>query len=1100
MPIARRLAVAGAVLAAFGLDSAPSWAQFASAIEGTVTDPSEAVVPGASVTIVNEATGVSQAGKTTSAGYYRFPALPGGMYTVKVSVQGFKDWTREHIRVESTQTRAVNVALEVGSAGSEEVTVTAEAPLVETSQGRVSGLIEEDEVKDLPLIGRNFFNLVVLTPGVTGRATGGGQSYAQANADIYNNEFGVNMNANGGRTESNNFMVDSATVSSSQRNGVVNVNPNAESVEEVRVLVNNFSAEYGRNGSVLVNVITKSGANDLHGSFGAYYTNDSMQAKNYFQKQQAGFAHPEFGRKEFSWGLGGPVRRDRTFFFVSGDVLRSTVAVSGPRTVLTPQFIQFMQQARPNNISTRIARDFPASFTPDRNFRTAGQILGVSCAGATPISSPIGAIPCNFPVTGEGTWNETSPRNGLQWTARLDHHFNGGRDRLYASFNRTTTDKVGFGTPEVYPRFTEKSPTNSLQLNTNYTKVVSSNLVNELQFSWVRPYGVLENANADIPGISVTGLTQPIQVGWGPNIFVQNSFNFSDVVTWTRGAHSMKFGVGYTREHADNDSARAVTRPTFSFDSVFDFAADQPASQGQIAIDPRTGQPPDSIKRFHRTQSVSAFVHDEWKVRPNFTLSAGLRFETYMNITDASDDLVTNIEFPQQSGNLQGDLRTARMVQRQYYLDGGAWGPQQTIAPRLSFAWDPTNDGVMSIRGGVGRFYERMSNQIWDSEHQNLPGYGSTSVTIFQPVKPRFALGASPTLPYGFPYPIGLTAGVNQHGGLLNGTASVVSADSDMPTMYLDNWFVGVQRGLGRHMVVEANYIGSRGRNMYYRWDINRFNGDLLDGRLDRILPGFAAINYAQAVDESHYNGLALGVRVSRSDLNLGVAYTLGKAIDRSSSATVGPATQRPDAYGPADQDEGPSDFDTRHKLAVSLNYELPSPSGGAAKAILGGWQLAGVLIAQSGTPFSVFCGRGFVPVRNAAGAIVGNSGCDYNADGTNYDRPNVPAFGDSKSGSNDDFVNGLFRASDFPVPALGQPGTLGRNTFTGPRYFNVDLALVKSFQVSRADLQLRLEAFNAFDTVNFLNPVNDLSNPLFGRSTGVLPGRIIQVSGRIAF
>ena len=210
---------------------------------------------------------------------------------------------------------------------SEEVTVTADAPLVETSQGRVSGLIEEDQVKDLPLIGRNFYNLVVLTPGVTGRATGGGQSYAQANADIYNNEFGVGMNANGARAESNNFMIDSATVSSSQRNGVVNINPNAESVEEVRVLVNNFNAEYGRNGSVLVNVITKSGNNDFHGSVGAYYTNDSLQSKNYFQEQTANFNIPEFGRKEFSWGFGGPIKKDKTFFFVSGDVLRSDVAV-----------------------------------------------------------------------------------------------------------------------------------------------------------------------------------------------------------------------------------------------------------------------------------------------------------------------------------------------------------------------------------------------------------------------------------------------------------------------------------------------------------------------------------------------------------------------------------------------------------------------------------------------------------------------------------------------------------------------------------------------------------------------------------------------------
>ena len=364
MPNVRRLALPLALLIVSGLAPREAWAQFASAIEGTVTDPSGGVVPGAAVTITNEATGVAQTGHTTTAGYYRFPALPGGVYTVKVTLQGFKTWNREHVRLESTQTRAVNVALEVGNAGSEEVTVTAEAPLVETSQGRVSGLIQEDQVKDLPLIGRNFFNLVVLTPGVVGRATGGGQAYAQSNADLYNNEYGVNMSANGARTESNNFMVDSATVSSSQRSGVTNINPNAESVEEVRVLVNNFSAEYGRNGSVLVNVITKSGANDFHGSFGGYYTNDSMQSKNYFQNLVAGFKHPSYGRKEFSWGLGGPIRKDKTFFFVSGDVLRSDVAVSGNVNILTPQFIQLMQQARPNNISTQIAKNFPASFTP----------------------------------------------------------------------------------------------------------------------------------------------------------------------------------------------------------------------------------------------------------------------------------------------------------------------------------------------------------------------------------------------------------------------------------------------------------------------------------------------------------------------------------------------------------------------------------------------------------------------------------------------------------------------------------------------------------------------------------------------------------------
>jgi hypothetical protein len=1079
-------------------------AQFASALEGTVTDPQGGLVPGATVTITNEATGVSQNAPTTTAGYFRFPALPGGTYTVKVVLQGFKTWTREHIRLESAQTRAINPTLEVGNAGSEEVTVTAEAPMVETSQGRVSGLIDENQIKDLPLIGRNFFNLVVLTPGVTGRATGGTQSYAQSNADLYNNEYGVGMNANGARTESNNFMVDSSTVSSSQRSGVANINPNGESVEEVRVLVNNFSAEYGRNGSVLVNVITKSGANDFHGSVGAYYTNDGMQSKNHFQKLTPAFRIPDFGRKEVSWGLGGPIRKDKTFFFVSGDLLRSDVAVSGDRSILTPEFIQFMGQARPNNISTRIARDFPASFTPDRSFRTAGQILGSSCSGATPIDSPIGPVPCNLNVTGVGTWNETSPRNGFQWTTRVDHNFNGGKDRLYGSFNRTTTEKVGNpgAGPEIYPGFTGMGPTSSMQANSNWTKVVSSNLVNEMQFSWVRVQGSVSNPHPDIPGITVTGIAG-YQVGWGPNEFVQNNFNWSDVVTWTKSAHSLKAGVGYTREHADNDSAQANTRPTFTFDTPFDFAADRPSAEGQIVIDPRTGLGLTSELRYHRTQSLSGFLHDDWKVRPNLTLSVGLRYEGFLNVRDASDSKMTNLVFSSQTGNLRSDLLNARMEERAYYLDGGLWsGGQHTFAPRVSFAWDPTKEGKMSIRGGVGRFYERMSNQIWDSEHTNAPGVGFASVTIFQAVRPLFSLGTSKTLPYGYTYPAGLTAGVNQYGGLVNGAAGVHVVDGDIGNMYLDNWFLGVQRGIGKYVVAEANYIGSRGGNMYVKRDINRFNGDLLDGTLNRILPGFSTIGYTDATDKSHYHGAALSLRVQRKDVNLGVAYTLGKAIDRSSSATP---PQRPDAYGPADQDEGYSDFDVKQKVAVSLNWKLPGPASGAGKAVLGGWQLAGVLLAQSGTPYSVICNRGFTPVRNAAGVITGNSGCDYNADGTNLDRPNVPSFGDSKSGSNSDFLNGIFAAADFPAPALGQPGNLGRNTFRGPRYFNVDLALVKSLRTpwrnnKGADLQFRLEAFNAFDTTNLFNPVNNLADPLFGRSTTALPGRILQVSARFGF
>ena len=207
--------------------------------------------------------------------------------------------------------------------------------------------------------------------------------------------------------------------------------------------------------------------------------------------------------------------------------------------------------------------------------------------------------------------------------------------------------------------------------------------------------------------------------------------------------------------------------------------------------------------------------------------------------------------------------------------------------------------------------------------------------------------------------------------------------------MYLDNWFAGIQHAVGKNMVVEGDYIGSRGNNIYVRYDVNRFNGDLMDGRFDGIIPGVSQLLYGQALDKSHYNGVTAAARLNRADLQFGAAYTVGKATDYSSTATP-PA--RPDANGPASQDEGPADADIRQKLVISGNWMIPGPKEGAMAAVLGGWQLAGMLLAQTGSPFSVVCnGRSFTPIRDASGAIIGNSGCDYNADGAGNDGRTCP-------------------------------------------------------------------------------------------------------------
>jgi hypothetical protein len=1097
MSMRRAWIIASALTVAMIAGAPCAWAQFSSAIEGTVVDPQAGVIPGATVSITNEETGVTYTLTTTEAGYYRQPSLPGGFYTVRISLSGFKTAVQEHIRVQVAETKTINLTLETGAV-EEQVTVTATAPLVETSQARVSGVIEEDQVKDLPLVGRNFFNLVVLTPGVTGRASGGGQAYAQSNADLFINEYGVAMNANGARTESNNFMVDSATISSSQRSGVINITPNPEVVEEVRVAVNNFSVETGRNGSVLVNVVTKSGTNLWHGSGTFFFTNNEMQGKNNFQKQDPNFEHPNFSRKESAWGLGGPIARDRTFFFTSGDVLRSDVAINRAGRVLTQQFKDFMRASRPNNTSTYVMNTFQPSFQAERNFLTAGQTLSVACAGGEFINSSVGPIPCNLPVTGEGTFNTTSPRRGLQWTGRLDHYFSGMKDRVYGSFNRTTVDKVLFGTPDVYPDFNTISPTNGMQFNSNWARSLSPNMLNEAQFSWVRVYGNLPLNRPDVPGIQVTGIER-YQTTWGPNDFVQNNFEWRDVVTWTRGTHTMKLGGEYTRQHADNEGSRVFNRPIYSFANVFDFASDSPTRQENLAIDPASGGPVTHLLREHRTFSVSVFAQEDWKARPNLTLSFGLRYEGFSNISDAAGDM-TAIEFASRTGDLRQDLRTARIVEKPHPLNG----PLHTIAPRVGFAWDPSGDGKLSLRGGWGQFYERMSNQLWDSEYTNLPAFAVTTATIFDPVRPVFGLGTSAEMPYNYPRPAGLTSGLNNQGGLVNGRAKADLLDPDIGKMRLDNWFVGLQRGLGPNMVVEADYIGSRGNNMYVRYNVNRFAGDMFDGRYDGLMPGVSALLFGQSIDKSHYHGATFAFKTNYADLNFGGAYTFGKATDFSSTITP-PA--RPDAHGPADQDEGPSDFDIPHKLSMSVNWTLPEPADGGMRHLLGGWQVAGVLLTQTGTPFNVVCnGRPFAPVRDPAGAIIGNTGCDYNADNDGNDRPNAPSFGtDISNRSDQDFLSGVFRAADFGTPTPGTNGSLRRNAYRGPAYFNVDLSVIKRFRVGwftqdRATLQIRFEAFNALNTTNLENPVGNLSDPLFGRSISALPGRILQLSGRIEF
>ncbi len=1082
--------------------TSPLWAQFTSEIEGTVTDPSGAVVAGTNVTLKNEETGVTQAVQAQDSGYFRFTSLPSALFSLTANAHGFKTTIQEHIRVEVAETKTVNLHLAVGVADAV-VTVTDEAPSIETSEGRVSGEIEEKKIHDLPLSGRNFYTLVVTTPGVSGIASSGGQAYAQATGDIFNPEFGINLNANGSRAESNSFLIDSASIDSTQRNGVTNINPNAEDVQEVRVAANNFSAEFGRNGAALVNIITKQGSNNWHGTVGFYHTDNKLQARNHFQD-----AVPVFRRNEGAWSLGGPIRKNHTFFFTSMDFLKSGVASGRQVTILTPDFINFMQTNFPTNVSTNVVTTYPASVTPTTNFTTAAEIAqDPNCSGTHAIT-PTVSIPCDFAVTGQGNLATTLPRNGFQYTIRLDHSFHADKDRIFGTYNHTDLHQVLFGAVFVYPAFNAIEPTYSEHFAVDWVHVASG-WVNEAGFATQRPFGNAILNHPEVPGITVNGI-ETFQQGWGPNAFVQNNFEWRDVASLTRGSHSLKFGGNVTRGRADHESSRVFDRPTFFFNNVFDFATDTATTENQIGFNPATGQRVNPLYSLMRTGSLSLFVQDDWKIRPNLTLNLGFRYEDFFNPSDATGK-VCEMAFPNGTGGLQSMITSGVMTCGKHMFKH----TMNTFSPRVGFAWDPTNEGKMSVRGGFGIFYDRPSDQLSNNYYTNTPNFALGSAALNTPNnQPVFALGSSPNPPYNFPIPPGLQPGLNAQGGLINGAANVQVVDPNMPTAYMQNWFFGVQRSLSAGWVAEVDYIGSAGRHLYATYNVNRFAGDLIEhgGNFTGLKPGFGGVNYGQANENSSYNGLTAAVkRHFGKTLTFDASYTFSKAIDYSSRLD-GP--EHIDAYNDK-LERGLADFDVRNRLAFTSIWSLPGPHGGLMNRVFGDWQLTNVTILQSGPPFSVFCGARFNPVLDSSGAVVGNTGCDFNADGTNLDYPNTPAFGNTKHGlARSNYLQGIFAcggsafcSSVFPTPALGANGNLGRNTFHGPGYANTDFSVIKNFRVpwfigsEGANVQFRTEFFNVFNRVNLTNVNNDLANlSNFGRSTSTYPARDIQFALRLSF
>lgn len=1054
---------------------APAMAQFSSAIQGTITDASGSSVPDAKVTVKNNATGITREATTAPDGNYRVSSLGPGSYTVMVQKVGFTSKEQINVTVAINEVTKVDLSLNVGAL-TERVDVVDTAVLLETEQGRVSGRIDAEQLKELPSNGRNILNLIAIQPGVVGRGLSAGL-YSGGGSDSFSGETQPAVYASGQRFEGNNYTLDDTSSNGAARNGVTNIVPNSESVEEVRLVANNFSAVDGRNPGAQVQMITKGGTNQFHAVAAYYFVNNTLAARTVFSPAQL----PSIRKHLYDFAGGGPIVKNRAFFFISYEGLRQGGASTTSVTTWTSQFRDYIVQTRPNSKAAYIVQHFAPAAYATANLRD----IGTPSPGVNVWST----APLGIPEIGTAYYTPLAYRNANQVSIRMDHELRPGKDRIYGSYYRTTNQTLA-GT--AYPAFNTPQDEYTYFGNLNYTHTFSSNMLNEVRagviqlvgYPWLRP-------NRDVPGIVITGASTVSGTSY-PNGWWQTSFDFKDIFSWVHANHNLKMGGELRRMRG---AAQNTTNyiPSYTFANILDFADDEPLQMNRL-VNPATGVPTTVFSQM-RNWEWALFVQDDWKVTRRLTLNFGLRYEVFGTYDDKQNTLSN---FIPGTGN---DYMTriangkAGMVSSFYPTD------YNNFDPRFGFSWDPTGNAKMTVRGGYGIVNDRMATLPIENYRSNPPLKGQVSVGLLLGT-PSFTYGFGDTSKtyVGYPVDPSLQLGLDANNGLKGARVSMQAADATLRTPYVQNWFVGVQREV-RGTVIEANYMGSAGHKLFNDINLNRFAGDLLaTGTFHGLNPSFSSITVIQSTSNSIYHGMTLSAKHAfHQGYTLQGNYTFGKAIDDTDGETG--ATSWQNAWNRR-AERALAGFDVRHRVNIAGLWDLPFFKGSnqpkVVRSAIGGWQLSGIGIFDSGTPMTPSNSAAF---RLDATKTI-NLGGDYNGDNTGGDRPNAPITPvKTSSWTRQQLLNGIFAASVFPVPAPGQGGNLGRNTFRGPGFAQVDLALSKNFKLGeRLSAMLRADALNVLNRVNLNNPSLDLNSANFGKSTSQNTARLFQLGFRLRF
>jgi hypothetical protein len=1028
----------------------------------SVADEQSNTVSGVSVDITNEDTGVKRAAVTDNNGQVTVAGLPSGSYAVSLKANGFKSFSQKNLKLNVGQMAELKIQLSVGAV-EEVVNIDAGAAQLQiATEGRVADTLDQRKVSELPIPQRDVYALPKLSSGAT-FIPGAANSTKLTNSPV--------VTVNGNRYRGNNYVLDGAMNSNSNNSGEPAIVPSIEAIEEAQVQTNNFSSEFGRGNGAVINLRTKSGTNQFHGRLWEFHRNAALNARNFFAT-----SNPPLVFNQFGGNMGGPILKDRTFFFGSYEGTRNAVGRVASFQVETQQLRDLVNRTAPNSIANRLLTQFGA---PAPQQVGAGQLVGTLFT----------------------TINDYVRYN--QYLGRVDHSFNSGKDKIYGRYIfENQADSSGATSGGVNQQGLGrvmrgmKGAFDGRFSNTNlgHTKVFNR-AVNDARFAFQTIYTNRGNDDAVVPQITATGFT----AGWGDffnSATKIRTYEFRDVLTLDRGRHALRVGGEFRRlfkglSIADPDAG------SYIFTSVLSFIADQPFRQ-TLTVNPNTGQRT-NFPRYFTQFETAFFFQDDWKVTSKLNLNLGLRHDYFGDVSEREGRL-SSIVFG-SGASFRERLANASLtrVDRLYT-------PQKTnFSPRIGLAYDPFGDGKSAVRAGFSLAYQPHHGQSI-SGARALPPDALQGV-----VQPSNKIGEK--ILYGIPVPFNpdFGRGLNAQGGVntppgqnaIRPTGFVVNPT--IKTQYSQSWFLNLQREVWNGWIVEAGYTGTRGVNLERIDDVNRFAGDLLDGKEDRINPNFGTLLFVTNGVNSSYHAMTLEARRNLSKrFSLQANYRWSKWLDTSSDTSTGQfADNSEPGKGAVNVDclrceRGPSLFDIPHRLSAQLMW-LPEFTVGNKwlSQAVNGWQVAAIFTNQSGRPFSVW---------NGAASTAGG---DYNRDGGGgavgggfYDRPNAPAPGAVKTSfEKKDFLDGIFPTSAFPTPAPGQSGTLGRNTFRGPKYSAVDLSFARIFTVLEGkQIQIRFEAFNAFNNVNLYLPNADLSLGNFGKSTQAFEARTLQIGARFIF